>query len=56
MLETAKKEGYAYPAVNVTTIEVINGALHAVFFAAHDADFNFKDDAQFGAFLQQFPG
>ena len=26
MLETAKKEGYAYPAVNVTTIEVINGA------------------------------
>ena len=29
MLETAKKEGYAYPAVNVTTIEVINGALRA---------------------------
>ena len=27
MLETAKKEGYAYPAVNVTTIEVINGCL-----------------------------
>lgn len=31
MLETAKKEGYAYPAVNVTTIEVINGALPRFF-------------------------
>ena len=37
MLETAKKEGYAYPAVNVTTIEVINGALRA-FSEAKSAD------------------
>ena len=29
MLDTAKEKGYAYPAVNVTTIEVINGALKA---------------------------
>ena len=36
MLETAKKEGYAYPAVNVTTIEVINGALRAFSEAKSD--------------------
>ncbi len=29
MLDTAKEKGYAYPAVNVTTIEVINGGLKA---------------------------
>ena len=29
MLNTAKEKGYAYPAINVTTIEVINGALKA---------------------------
>lgn len=36
MLATAKKEGYAYPAVNVTTIEVINGALRAFAEAKSD--------------------
>ncbi|SEH93185.1 aldolase-type tim barrel [Akkermansia glycaniphila] len=36
MLDTAKKEGYAYPAVNVTTIEVINGALRAFADAKSD--------------------
>ncbi|MFQ7534557.1 MAG: class II fructose-bisphosphate aldolase [Akkermansia muciniphila] len=36
MLETAKKEGYAYPAVNVTPIEVINGALRAFSEAKSD--------------------
>ncbi|MDO4410578.1 MAG: class II fructose-bisphosphate aldolase [Akkermansia sp.] len=36
MLDTAKKEGYAYPAVNVTTIEVINGALRAFSEAKSD--------------------
>lgn len=30
MLETAKKEGYALPAINVTTIEVINGVLRGL--------------------------
>ncbi|MEG2248826.1 MAG: class II fructose-bisphosphate aldolase [Akkermansia sp.] len=29
MLATAQKDGYALPAINVTTIEVINGALRA---------------------------
>lgn len=32
------------------------GVVHSVFFSAHNADFDFKNDAQFGAFLQQFPG
>ncbi len=36
MLDTAKKEGYAYPAVNVTTLEVINGALKAFADAKSD--------------------
>ncbi len=36
MLDTAKKEGYAYPAINVTTIEVINGALKAFAEAKSD--------------------
>ena len=36
MLDTAKEKGYAYPAVNVTTIEVINGALKA--FAEANSD------------------
>jgi len=36
MLDTAKKEGYAYPAINVTTIEVINGALKAFADAKSD--------------------
>ncbi len=36
MLDTAKSEGYAYPAINVTTLEVINGALKA--FAAAKSD------------------
>lgn len=36
ILETAKKEGYALPAVNVTTIEVINGALRAFSEAKSD--------------------
>ena len=36
MLDTAKEKGYAYPAVNVTTIEVINGALKAFAEAKSD--------------------
>ena len=36
MLNTAKEKGYAYPAVNVTTIEVINGALKAFAEAKSD--------------------
>ncbi len=36
MLDTAKKEGYAYPAINVTTLEVINGALKAFAEAKSD--------------------
>ena len=36
MLNTAKEQGYAYPAVNVTTIEVINGALKAFAEAKSD--------------------
>ena len=40
----------------VELVSGVAGVVHAVFFAAHDADFNFKDDAQFGAFLQQFTG
>ncbi len=36
MLDTAKSEGYAYPAINVTTIEVINGALKAFAEAKSD--------------------
>ncbi|MBR1997406.1 MAG: class II fructose-bisphosphate aldolase, partial [Akkermansia sp.] len=36
MLDTAKEQGYAYPAINVTTIEVINGALKAFAEAKSD--------------------
>ncbi|MCH5285244.1 MAG: class II fructose-bisphosphate aldolase, partial [Akkermansiaceae bacterium] len=36
MLNTAKEQGYAYPAINVTTIEVINGALKAFAEAKSD--------------------
>ena len=36
MLNTAKEKGYAYPAINVTTIEVINGALKAFAEAKSD--------------------
>ena len=36
MLDTAKAKGYAYPAINVTTIEVINGALKAFAEAKSD--------------------
>lgn len=36
MLNTAKEKGYAYPAVNVTTLEVINGALKAFAEAKSD--------------------
>jgi fructose-bisphosphate aldolase class II len=36
ILDTAQKEGYALPAVNVTTIEVINGALRAFSEAKSD--------------------
>lgn len=45
MLETAKKEGYAYPAVNVTTIEVINGALRAFSEAKSDGIIRFPSVA-----------
>lgn len=36
MLATAQKDGYALPAINVTTIEVINGALRAFSEAKSD--------------------
>lgn len=36
MLQTAKKEGYALPAINVTTIEVINGVLRGLADAKSD--------------------
>lgn len=36
MLVTAQKDGYALPAINVTTIEVINGALRAFSEAKSD--------------------
>ena len=36
LLQTAKQEGYALPAVNVTTLEVVNGALRAFSEAQSD--------------------